>query len=393
MSAMKLWSRDFIGITLINFFLFCSFQMIQPSISLHAHDIGASDAMVGLILAIFTVSSLIMRPLAGTLLDRIGRHGVFLTGLAAITALMFGYGFTGSVLLLITLRFLHGFAWGATTTASSTIAADVIPRRRFGEGMGYFSLSTALALAIAPAIGLQIHHMISFKATAIVATVLVAIAFFMSHGLHYQPPQARAPGEPVPFPYEKGAIRAAVMMFFITATMGAVSNFVALYSATVGIDNIASFFVVYAVFMLVSRPMIGKIIDRRGFNIVVAPSLVLMGIALVVLHGANSLLDFLIAAATFGTGFAAAQTVFQTMAVISSPRHRTGAANATFFTGFDGGIGFGSLIAGIIAGRIGFDNMYLVFVAFLIVAAILYVLLGRGQKRITPPDAGNEENA
>ena len=61
-----------------------------------------------------------------------------------------------SLSLLLLIRFIHGFSFGIATTATGTIAADIIPAVRRGEGMGYFATSTNLAMAIGPFLGLMI---------------------------------------------------------------------------------------------------------------------------------------------------------------------------------------------------------------------------------------------
>jgi MFS family permease len=60
------------------------------------------------------------------------------------------------------------------------------------------------------------------------------------------------------------------------------------------------------------------------------------------------------------------------MAVSYAPEGKIGSVNATFFAFFDGGLGLGSIIAGIIASVTGYGRMYLILIIPLIVAGILY---------------------
>jgi len=72
------------------------------------------------------------------------------------------------------------------------------------------------------------------------------------------------------------------------------------------------------------------------------------------------------------------------MAIIKVPKERTGAANATFFTGFDGGIGAGAVLAGIISTFAGYEMMFAWMAIFPFLAGILYFinlrLKGRAEK-------------
>lgn len=147
-----------------------------------------------------------------------------------------------------------------------------------------------------------------------------------------------------------------------------------MFAAEKNIANIGLFFTVYAGFLLLSRPIYGKVTDRFGFHVIVFPGLLLLMTAMFFLSRAETLTMFIISAAIYGTGFSAVQSSFQTMAIIRAPKERRGAANATFFTGFDGGIGFGSVIGGIIAASAGYSYMYLSFSLFIVIAAILYFI-------------------
>jgi transporter, major facilitator family protein len=58
------------------------------------------------------------------------------------------YFYIPNLLVLDTIRFVNGFAYGVTSTATSTIVATVIPKTRRGEGINYYGLSLSLAAAI-----------------------------------------------------------------------------------------------------------------------------------------------------------------------------------------------------------------------------------------------------
>lgn len=60
-----------------------------------------------------------------------------------------------------------------------------------------------------------------------------------------------------------------MMMFFLTAVMGANSSFIAVFAYERGVANIGAYFIVYAIAMILSRPFIGKLIDRYGLSVAV----------------------------------------------------------------------------------------------------------------------------
>src|SRR5699024_2147543 len=64
---------------------------------------------------------------------------------------------------LIILRFVHGITFGILTTATSAIAANIVPEARRGAGMGYFAMAMNIADVAGPFIGLTLLLYISFK--------------------------------------------------------------------------------------------------------------------------------------------------------------------------------------------------------------------------------------
>lgn len=69
--------------------------------------------------------------------DRWGRKVILLAGIGLIIAVTLSYWWFPYVVVILAIRFLHGFGWGASSTSSNTVATDVIPKERFGESMGY----------------------------------------------------------------------------------------------------------------------------------------------------------------------------------------------------------------------------------------------------------------
>lgn len=367
-----IWTKDFIGISIINLALFFGFQMLLPTLPVYVKSLGGADSVIGWIAGLSTIASLIIRPFSGLALDRFGRKGVFLTGIGIIIIVTLCYMWFPVVGIILVIRFLHGLGWGMASTASSTIATDAIPKERFGEGMGYFGLSSSIAMALAPGIGLSVMTGLQINGLAIISAGFVIIALVLSFFIHYRQVDRNGEMKKPSSPYERSAIKPSMIMFFVSASYGSITGFISLYALNQGIKNIGVFFIVFALAMLFSRPLFGKIIDRKGFSTAVYPGLIILTSAMLVLYQASTLPLFLCAALLYGIGFGAVQSSLQTMSVAHAPKDRLGAANATFFTGFDGGIGFGSILAGITASALGYSKMYLVFSIFLLIGGLLY---------------------
>lgn len=370
----KLWNKDFILIVSINFLMYLGFQMLHPTLPVYVQKLGGSDATAGLVLGVFALSAVITRIFAGQALDQYGRKIIFFTGILIIIITVFAYIWAPTVSLLLIIRVFHGLGWGIAGTATSTIATDLIPKTRFGEGTGYFNMTTTLTMALAPALGLYLVEFHSFQTMFLVSILLVSIAFLLGFKVRFRP----KPTEKLPFaPLEKLAYHPSILIFFITMTYGAILAFLSLYAAEQGIKNIGPFFSVYALTLLLTRPLVGKMADRYGFTKMILPGMVFLSIALFLLFLAHSMSDFLWAAIFYGIGYGAILPCLQAMSVISVAPERRGAANGTFFTGFDLGISFGSVLWGTIAQTAGLRFMFLWTIVPVFMAYLFFIFFQR----------------
>lgn len=372
----NLWTKDLLLIMCANLFIFLGFQMLLPVLPVYATSLGGGNASAGLVIGVFTLSAVFIRPFAGRWLDQFGRKVVFLSGLVLFILALIAYHWTSTIFLLLLLRFIHGFGWGASSTASGTIATDFIPKSRMGEGMGFFGLTNSLSMALAPALGLSLMSHLGFNAVFNVAIAFALIALLLALFIQYEKPQAKARSESLNY-FEKVAILPGVIIFFITMTYGAVVTFIALYASQRGIQNIGLFFTVYAIALMISRPFFGRIADRKGYAAAVLPGILGVLVTMLCLYFAQSMSAFLIAAFIYGLGFGAIQPSLQAMAVHNIPTFRRGAANGTFMMGFDLGIGAGAAIWGAIAEITGYQLIYLWAMLPAGIALLLYLKFGR----------------
>ncbi|MEW9675620.1 MFS transporter [Lentibacillus sp. L22] len=381
----KIWTRDFVLVCLANFFIFLGFQMTLPTIPLFVKELGGSDQLIGIITGIFTFSALLLRPYAGHALESKGRQFVYMVGLAIFVLSVGSYAFIASIVLLFIMRMVQGVGWGFSTTAGGTIATDIIPPKRRGEGMGYFGLSGNLALAFGPSLGLTLAGAISFTQLFLICAVIGLISFLLSSRIRYKQVE-QSPDKTITVKFdifEKTALQPSVLLFFITVTFGGIASFLPLYAAQKHIDGIELYFLVYALFLMISRMFAGKIYDKKGHEYVFLPGTVLIFVAMILLSWLPNLTTMLIAAGMYGLGFGSVQPALQAWSVDKAPNNRKGMANATFFSFFDLGVGLGAMIFGQLAFMFGYSSIYATGACSVMLSMVLYVfLLIRAKKRM-----------
>ena len=403
----EIFTRDFVVLATINLALFFGFQMVNLGMPIYAAQLGADSFTVGIIASIFTITATLVRVFAGAILDTFGRIGTLISGIALMAAMVVAYAIFPIIGVIIGLRVIHGLGWGLGSTATSTIAADIIPKKRFAEGMGYFAMTTAIAGAVAPALSIYLVqgpgalYMLGVSASLTILALLLSLADAKHLGKrsnpHMDAPKA-APtprtGAPNPTPtskldtfFERRAFLPSIAMLLVNIGFGTITTFIALHAAEQGVPEIAWYFVVYAITTVVSRPFIGKIIDRHGYRgpsvfatLCTAATLVLIGVS-------NSLPLFCAAGALGGLGIGSAMGTFQAMAVATVEPQRRGVATSTYFVFFDLGIAIGSFVAGIIAGAVGYTAMFVIMAIFPVLACVFFVLAGKERLASTRPNA------
>lgn len=386
----KIFSKDFAFIWLANFFVFLGFQMTLPTIPIYVNELGGSDQLIGVIVGIFTFSALLFRPYAGHALESKGRGIVYLFGLALFVLSVGSFGLVASMTFLIIMRIIQGIGWGFSTTASGTIATDLIPPNRRGEGMGYYGLSGNLALAFGPALGLTLVGIISFTQLFLICAALGLIALLLALNIQYKkvdesPHKTHVARFDI---IEKSAINPSILLFFITLTFGGITSFLPLYAAEKSIDGIQLYFISFAIFLMASRIFAGKIYDRRGDVYVIPPGTILIFAAMLLLAWLPNMTTMIIAGALYGLGFGTVQPALQAWAIDKAPNNRKGMANATFFSFFDLGVGVGAIVFGQLAFMFNYGIIYIVSACSVILALLFYIFLiatGRRElKQVNP---------
>ncbi|RFU60422.1 MFS transporter [Peribacillus glennii] len=384
MAKPKLWTKNFLSVSLASFFIFLVFYMLMVTLPIYISDeLNGNGNAIGLNTAIFVLSAIIFRPFAGQWLESAGQKKILLVGASVFLAASLLYIGTKSVLLLLILRFFHGIGFGIATTATGGIIANVIPDERRGEGMGYYSTFMNLAMVIGPFLGLSVTHGGNYYLLFILSILFAVLALVCCITLTL-PEEKMGRRATAGFRFndlfEKSAMPIAITGFALSIVYSAVLSFISIYARELNYQEAASFFfVVYAVCLLLSRPFTGKWFDQYGANVVVYPSIFLFGLGILLLSQASSSLMFLVAGGIIGVGFGTLMSSFQSIAIQSAAPNRRGLAMATYFVLFDLGVAAGSFLLGILAAYIGYGTVYLVSSLIVFLSIGLYYLL-QGRK-------------
>jgi MFS family permease len=343
-------------------------------------DLKVNASSVGLITTVFLISAIIARPFSGKLMETLGKRTIFLVALLILFVSSTLYFIPRSITGLLILRFFHGIGFGMATTAMGAIVADLIPKSRQGEGMGYYGLTNNLAMVIGPFLGLVVIQNQGANAVFMIHAVGCLIALLS--GLLVKLPKItlakRKAKSSAGFKdmFVIPAIPISLVAAFFALVYSAIIAFVSVYAKEIGLESSSSyFFAVYAVVLLISRPFTGKWFDKYGANTIIYPSILCFAVGVYILSISTTPLLFLASAGLIGLGWGTAAPSLQTIAIQVASTKQRPLATATYLSIFDIGFGLGSFIFGVVASKIGYSSLYFYSSMFIAAGIGVYYLL------------------
>ena len=189
--AGRLFSMDFICILLLAFLNSTIYQSFTTVIPLFSTSIGGDNVVAGLLVAIYMVGAIAIRPIWGYLADTKSRYVVVILGASLVALSRIGYNFAATIPVLMILRLVQGIGFSGNTNTTATMAADVIPEKRMSEGIGYYGLANVLATAIGPTLALSVSEGLGFSSFFKICTVVAFVCVLLACTIRYEKKQPK----------------------------------------------------------------------------------------------------------------------------------------------------------------------------------------------------------
>lgn len=379
MQKQSVWTPEFIGMSLSSFFQYMTHYGLIAALPVYVIEgLQGNDWQAGLAMTFFQIGAVLFRPLAGRWVDQCDKKKMLFLSLSIFLVISILYIGIHSLYFLYAVRLLHGAIFAIGTTAAATVAALVLPAQRKGEGIGYFAMFANLAMVIGPFFSLTLIAHFPFMILFSGFVILAVLAFWFGTRNHL----AEAVRQPAANGdshwqwdqlFEPCALPMALIGGFLFLAYAGVLVFIPIYTKHLQLTAYTSlFFAVFALTIVVTRPLVGKAFDRSGANRVVYPGFAFFIAGLISLSQVQSVSGFLVSAVIIGIGFGALSPVFQTLAIQFSPAQKAGVATATYFLALDISIGLGSFLLSVIAAHSGYRAMYMVAAVIVAVTAVIY---------------------
>ena len=389
----RLFTINFIFICLATFSLMLVFYGLNSTLPIYNEKFSGSVKYAGLAMTSLTIAAILARLIGGYLLDRFGRQIVLIAGIVVFLIPTIFYTWMVPVIALIALRFLQGWGWGVGHTAINTVAMDVTPREKLGQGMGIYTLSFSTSMALAPAIALWFIYNYPFWQLFIMCALLTLFALVLALMIKYP----RIKVQPAPFNLkgfvEKEALRPAVTGFIVIFANSAVMSFLPLFAENIGLTEAGVCFTAMALTAFLSRPFAGLVLDKirgeKGYSFNVILAVAMMIAAILVVSRATLMSHLLAAGLILGVGNGIIQTTLMVVTVDSAPASKKGREIATYWAFVDSGVAAGSLCWGLVAAACGFRLMY-VLAAIPLLAALAVFFTWRSRSEVRQSAAGGD---
>jgi MFS family permease len=370
--------RDF-GLGLLSlFFAFLSHTCFYL-FPLFLEQFQPSKSRVGLIMGVYSLTAILIRPFFGRTIDERGPRRMTIYSLIAMFVVVPWFHLVQSAgLLAFVLRALMGAGWGICMVTVMALCSDLAPRNRLAHSLGVIGVSAITASAVGPMLAEEIIQYFGFSGlfNGSMVFLILAVACVL--------PVRESPRTSHPDRTSKLLIlrRYPLLILSIIAIMpvihgavrGSVVNFIALYGKSSGFDRIGPFFIAFSAAAVLTRLGIGDVSDRYGRKKVIFPSALIISLNLFWLAGMDSYTNFVVCGFLAGLGQG---LIFPALSayMIDFLGHRYKSFSlALYMSLFDAGMGLGSPMFGWISDLAGYRLMYVVAGSMLLGFTLLFTL-------------------
>lgn len=381
-----IWTYNFTALFITNCVMFFGQNMMSTLLPKYLSSMGHGSEIIGIVAGMFSITALGSRPVTGPLIDGMNKKKLYLLMMSFLTVTCFGYAFVTTIPLIICFRFLHGIGMGCNAALAMTMAADALPESKLASGLGVYGMSSILATAFGPGIGLAVADSIGYPAAFCISGVLLIIAMLIASRMRIEDDPNRKIVFNANSVFAKECAMPALFMLLFSMARSGITTYIAIYVTEVRmIEGISVYYMINAAALLISRPMLGRIADKYGIHISLIPSHIFFIAALALLAFCTQTWQLWLTAVLNALGFGAGQSQLQAMALKLAPPSRRGAASTTAYIGTDTGDLLGPVIAGFIIARQGYDAMFLwSTVPVAVCAVIMFMWLRRHPGLLKP---------
>jgi MFS family permease len=358
----KVFSRDFILLCFAQFTFSFVFQSYLPTLPMYLSRSGSNEVEIGVLIGIFFLCSLVLRPFVGKALLRTPEKKLLIIGSLLYALASLAYLFAPPFWPFLLVRILQGIGFAFFHTASFTLIAHISPEAHRGQSLSYFSLAMSISGALGPPIGIFLINHFGFTLLFLVCSGLSFCSLFIISRLgSRQIVPLQDPSVEGSLLFSRKALPPSVMSSLSLFVWAALTAFFPLYAINHGMANPGFFFTIVAMMLFLGRALGGKILDLYTREKVILPCLLSYIVSMAILTFSETLPMFILVATIWGVGnaFLAPALMVYTLDRVGPS---VGPAMGTFTAISDLGLSLGPVIMGIVIHSTSYPIMFLCLV-------------------------------
>ena len=384
--------RILVTLLLTVFIAFLGMGIIAPVMPIYATELGATGVAIGLMIAGYSCSRMVLQPIVGNLSDSRGRKRFLVGGLFLYALVGFTYTLAASVEHLVIIRIFHGVGSAMIMPVVMAYVADLTPKGEEGSYMGRLNSAIFWGIGGGPIIGGIFRDTLGIDSAFYTMTALTAVALGLV--LVFLPPeradrQRQPPRKLLTTMREMMHNRRVVgmlipriaSMIIIVPTFGFLPI---LMDDTMGATGFEIGIVIAArtIPTAALQSRFGKLVDQHKKVPLLLIGSFVAGAAILVVPFADNIYQLIPLFVIVGTGEALVWPVLGAMAVEEGHHYGQGSMMGVFSMAMSVGVVLGAVAAGVLMDRIGLIYVFFLISAILFISAIVgSILIGTQSAR------------
>jgi MFS family permease len=382
-----------IPLCVVGFVAYCSYAICRaPLLPLLARQLGATPAMVGIVMASSTLAGVLLKLPAGAWSDVLGRKPLLLTAAIVFAVMPFGYLGIGSLTLLMAARFVHGSATAIMGPVMSATISDLSPAHKRATWLSTYSTVQGAGQAVGPVLAGWLVARGRYDIAFMTAGALALATPLMVMRLRLQPRAAAASA--IHFrQFRRGVIDVMreprilvasgthAAYFVMNGTLNAFLPLFAQDELGLNASEIGVLFGTQTLTTLAIRPLIGIMSDRLGRRGAIAAGLAVCALSVAGIAAATSKTELATVVLVYAAGVAITTAATSAYITDVAPKARFGAAHGVFGTIYDVGDAGGPIIGGLLVGAWGYTATFQLMATMGLITAAAFIWLSRRRIR------------
>ena len=399
----NIYSKDILLVLAASFFYMASPMLVTPLITGFTESISSSAALMGIVGGMMNLCSLICRPLAGNLADKMSKYRVSLIGAILMSAACAGYIMAPNAVVVVVSRIVNGVGFACCSVCMATWMSNMLPKDKIGSGMGFYGTMNALAMAVAPAIGVSAYQMFGYRVSFFIAltfsvAIIIVIQFIRDKGkpenvsksmddegvsgVSYNRPALSAKNRRRKRTIQlidKKVVPIALIIMLFAIPYCATQSFLVTYAEVRNLDiTVSMFFPSYAVVLIVLRLSLRNLFDKLPFRTFLMASSASLLLAIICLAEMRNNGMMLLASFFLAGGYGIMSSVCQSTAILLAGKEKRGLANSTYYIGLDLGMALGPMIGGVLYVQLDIALFYPALLMAVPLVGAVYAVAGKG---------------